>query len=194
MKHRWFMGLVAWASSSAWAAAPETSRMDTALQHYLAMERDLATYQAAHLGHHAQALEAALAAAEKKPPAGKRRARVLEQVREARRVLREGAADFASGDLERVRKHFFALSKPLIRYVGYFRASEGRYLTFFCPMKKAAWLQADATPKNPYYGKAMDKCAERVRTRGEPASLSAPPAPAPKEAPAAPPPPPTHRH
>jgi hypothetical protein len=165
-----------WLLPSYSQAASVHHLMDEALGRYLAAQRDLAADRAGVLAGHFAALDHALAKMEQtiakgaKPGGEKLRAQVVE----ARRVLREKAADFASGDLERTRQHFFALSKPLIRYVGTFRAREGRYQTFYCSMKKAAWIQTENTPANPYYGAKMLQCGDRVRTRDEPGQAPAP--------------------
>jgi Cu(I)/Ag(I) efflux system membrane fusion protein len=174
--------------------------MDEVLAHCLAMRRDLAADRAGGLAGHARGLEAALSRAGRLAASwkGEKAPFLRQHIQAALRALSEGRADFASGELERVRKQFFNLSKPLIRYVGWFRARDGRYRTFYCSMKKAAWIQEEAKPGNPYYGAKMLECGERVRTHGEPmeAPAAQPPARA-KEQPAptpAQPMPPGHRH
>jgi hypothetical protein len=184
------------------AAAPGPhGAMNEALAHYLGMRRDLAADRAGSLAAHARGLEAALARAARLAASwkGEKAPFLRQQVAGAQRALQAGRADLTSGDLERVRKQFFALSKPLIRYVGWFRAREGRYRTFHCSMKKAAWIQEEPKPGNPYFGPKMLRCGERVRTHGEPVEAPAAqpatqPAAKPAPAPAQPPLPPGHRH
>lgn len=67
-------------------------------------------------------------------------------------------------DIKAVRASFENLSNALISYLKEVDRKEGEpsitACTFYCPMAKKLWLQADKEVGNPYYGKSMLKCGE----------------------------------
>jgi hypothetical protein len=89
----------------------------------------------------------------------------------ARRLAEEGkhskdlesiaaAADRMKGtDLDALRSAFGPVSRAVAVYAE--EAELGLGL-FYCPMKKAYWLQKDDEVRNPYYGKSMLTCGEKA--------------------------------
>jgi membrane fusion protein, copper/silver efflux system len=70
--------------------------------------------------------------------------------------------------LDSIRVHFMDFSQILIESVGkYGIATEAPIYQFHCPMAKgnqgADWLQSDSVLSNPYFGKAMLTCGNRVK-------------------------------
>lgn len=164
----------------AWAAAPPTEgaahkAMDAAIPPYVAVCGALASDRGADSVAPMRALHGALKAVGNAKDESEAGRKVRAFAKAALEVFAQGQADLHSGELERVRRHLFALTKPLVRYVGWFRAGGRTWATYYCPMAKASWLQSarDAEFANPYHGQKMLRCGERVLTRGEPPSADA---------------------
>ena len=76
-----------------------------------------------------------------------------------------------AADIDTARKAFETLSNELIAVVEQFGIPETQRLyRIHCPMafdnKGADWLQADQEVRNPYFGAAMPKCGEIIKTIG----------------------------
>ena len=156
------------AASAAKPSATQTA-MDAAISRYASLCAELAADRTESLAAHVRTLQNALNAVAKGVSTDDGARKVFALAKESADVLRDQKSDLHSGDLVRVRKHFFALSKPLVRYVGWFSAGGKRWTTYYCAMAKASWLQpaSDAELANPYYGFKMLRCGEKVRMRGE---------------------------
>ena len=75
------------------------------------------------------------------------------------------AAQLSHGDIAAVRRLFGNLSQTIIKYVAKFGQPaniSGNLFTYYCPMYPGYWLQESQDAANPFYGKAMLKCAELV--------------------------------
>ncbi|MEW5944861.1 MAG: hypothetical protein AB1742_01555, partial [bacterium] len=96
-----------------------------------------------------------------------------EKDKESARVLMNILKDVAESakslakekmDLTGARSVFKELSPMVIalaeRYVP--AVERGKYNVFYCSMAEAKWLQVDEETRNPYYGKEMPACGERV--------------------------------
>lgn len=84
----------------------------------------------------------------------------LADVRASLPELEAAAGELAAAtDLETARDAFYALTKPLVRWRQ--AAGEGPEVAY-CPMKKRSWLQPGGEIGNPYYGRSMADCGERV--------------------------------
>lgn len=71
------------------------------------------------------------------------------------------AADLAgSKDLERARTTFGALSEALVPK--FLEAGIKGIDGYFCSMKNARWAQRTGSVKNPYYGKSMLTCGQKI--------------------------------
>ena len=153
--------------------APELLAMDGAVTHYVALCADLATGQLGTHAGHLRALEAALTASgkgtKKAAIAGSTGSQVAALAREASAAIAPLLEELRNGFTKALRPRLFALSKPLVRYAGRFRAGGKRWKTYYCSMAKGSWLQVanDSQPSNPYYGGKMLRCGDPVRTRGE---------------------------
>ena len=165
--------LFAWtlAASHAHAADEETPAlraMDTATGHYVALCADLGADELRTSSRQLDALARSLAAVGATRGGGVDGDRIRALAREAAAALPAAGAELRAADA-RPRKSLFALSKPFVRYVGWFRAGGKRWKTYYCSMAKGSWLQpaSDAKLANPYYGKKMLRCGDAVRTRGE---------------------------
>ncbi len=65
-----------------------------------------------------------------------------------------------AADLKAARAAFKPLSATLITAASAAKEKTGRYYEAFCPMAGAAWIQANKTIANPYYGSSMLTCGE----------------------------------
>jgi hypothetical protein len=66
-----------------------------------------------------------------------------------------------AGDLKAAREAFGPLSDAIVaaaKAEGWKDVSDAKLM--YCPMVKRQWLQADATIRNPYFGKSMLSCGE----------------------------------
>jgi len=63
-------------------------------------------------------------------------------------------------DIKTARDHFYALSKPMVRYRSLMSGDQPAVA--YCPMAKRSWLQPGTRLGNPYYGQSMPTCGELV--------------------------------
>ena len=134
--------------------AAEDKKMDDALMepvksvldHYLAIQKELAKDSIQGVGEHASAIAKAVKGDDMKmlSPDVATRAEALAKAK----------------DLKAAREADKPLSASLIKYLADNKAGKGMYHEAYCPMAKASWLQADKAIKNPYMGKAMLSCGE----------------------------------
>ena len=66
--------------------------------------------------------------------------------------------------IDHQREHFESLSGNLTNVVKNFKLNAETIFVQYCPMKKASWMSADKTIKNPYYGKQMLTCGSVTET------------------------------
>lgn len=76
-----------------------------------------------------------------------------------------------ANDLEALRSGFALLSEQMLSLQRMFGLpTEGSLYEVHCPMafdgRGASWIQSDAAVRNPYYGKSMLKCADKVEKLG----------------------------
>jgi len=67
-------------------------------------------------------------------------------------------------NLSHQREHFASLSLNMHLLAKAARLSDQPIYADYCPMKKTYWLSADATIKNPYFGKEMLTCGQVKET------------------------------
>ena len=82
----------------------------------------------------------------------------------ANALLKDASAISESKDLNRQRGSFANFSNNMILLAKSMKLSTDPIYETYCPMKKASWLSADKTIKNPYYGSAMLSCGKVVET------------------------------
>jgi hypothetical protein len=62
------------------------------------------------------------------------------------------------------REHFANFSSNFFKLAKAVKITNQPIYYSYCPMKKSYWLSADASIKNPYYGKQMLTCGEVTET------------------------------
>ena len=82
----------------------------------------------------------------------------------ANAFLKDATAISEAKDINRQRGYFANLSNNMIALAKSLKLSSAPIYEAYCPMKKASWLSADKTIKNPYYGNAMLTCGQVVQT------------------------------
>lgn len=81
--------------------------------------------------------------------------RVLDRIKESAELIQ-------GKELKEVRQQFFELSKSIQDYLKQSYTGKKTYLHYYCSMEKKSWIQAEEGAQNPYYGKAMLACGERL--------------------------------
>jgi Cu(I)/Ag(I) efflux system membrane fusion protein len=116
------------------------------LDHYLAIQKELAKDSIKGVGEHAAAISKAVKGDEMKmlSPDVAKQADTLAQAK----------------DIKKAREAFKPLSTSLVKYLADNKAGKGTYHEAYCPMAKASWLQTEKEVRNPYYGKSMLDCGE----------------------------------
>lgn len=80
-------------------------------------------------------------------------------------ALLKSATEISSEkDLEKQRQSFSTLSATMIVLAKSTKLAATPVYQQYCPMKKSAWLSAEKTVKNPYYGSSMLTCGSVVNT------------------------------
>jgi hypothetical protein len=126
--------------------APLMEPVKSVLDHYLAIQKELAKDSIKGVDQHANAIAKAVKAdGMKMLPAD---------------VAKEAETLAAAKDLKAARAADKPLSASLIKYLADNKAGKGVYHEAFCPMAKASWLQTGQAIENPYMGKAMLSCGE----------------------------------
>jgi len=130
-------------------AADEPALMEpvkSVLNHYLAIQTNLAGDSIQGLDTHAKAIAAAVNGDSMKmlPPEVAKQADTLAQAK----------------DIKAARAAFKPLSASLVKYLADKKAGKGTYHEVYCPMADASWLQTGKDIRNPYYGKEMLDCGE----------------------------------
>lgn len=69
-----------------------------------------------------------------------------------------------SKDAERQRTYFAGLSTKVYQLAKAVKLTDEAVYYDYCPMKKSYWLSADASIKNPYFGKQMLTCGKISET------------------------------
>lgn len=77
-------------------------------------------------------------------------------------AIHQAAVDFTAPDLDTARQQFFALSRPLLEYLHQHYQGDRKYFRYFCSMARRGWVQEDEEVRNPYLGRAMLTCGERI--------------------------------
>jgi hypothetical protein len=116
------------------------------LNHYLAIQTNLANDSVQGLDQHAKAIAAAVKGDKLKmlPPGVAKQAETLGQAK----------------DLKAARAAFKPFSASLIKYMADKKAGHGVYHEAYCPMADASWLQTGKEIRNPYFGKEMLDCGD----------------------------------
>jgi hypothetical protein len=88
-------------------------------------------------------------------------AKALAAIEPLGREVRRIALELASAtDLKDARTKFGALSETLVP--GFLAAGITDVEGYYCPMKKYKWVQHSGTAKNPYFGKSMLTCGQKI--------------------------------
>lgn len=129
------------------SAAEEKALMQpvkSVLDHYLAVQTELAKDSLKGVDEHANAIAKAVNDDEMKmlSPDVAKQAETLAKAKE----------------LKTAREAFKPLSTLLVKYLADNRAGKGVYYEGYCPMVKASWLQKETEVRNPYMGKSMLTC------------------------------------
>jgi len=116
------------------------------LDHYLAIQKELAKDSTKGVDEHATAIAKAVKSDDMKmlSPDVASQSETLAQAK----------------DLKAAREAFKPLSASLAKYLADNKAGIGTYHEAYCPMARANWLQTGKAIKNPYMGKAMLSCGE----------------------------------
>jgi len=69
-----------------------------------------------------------------------------------------------SKDIAHQREHFANFSANFFKLAKAIKLTRQPVYYDYCPMKKSYWLSADATIKNPYFGKQMLTCGKVTET------------------------------
>lgn len=144
-------------------AAPEhvAAQMDYIMEHYLELQRRLASDRTGDIALHALGLTSA--AEELGKHLGDPAVEVPDAVRVAAEQLRTAALQTRGTNLESDRVEFVDVSAAVRTLVTHLRPDRARWpklYIFHCPMTKGDWLQATEDKANPYYGFKMLKCGE----------------------------------
>jgi hypothetical protein len=75
-------------------------------------------------------------------------------------VVSQAEAVGKSTDIKSARAAFKPLSVTLIGAASSLKEKTGHFYEAYCPMAKAAWIQADKNVANPYFGASMLTCGE----------------------------------
>ena len=150
---RLFLALAVIAAPLVHSSAEEKKRDDalmepvkSVLDHYLAIQKELAKDSIKGVDEHANAIAKAVKGDNMKMLSPD--------------VAAQGEALAKANDLKAAREADKPLSASLIKYLADNKAGKGMYHEAYCPMVKASWLQTEKTIKNPYMGKAMLSCGE----------------------------------
>ena len=147
---RWFLA-VAVLTAPLVSFSAEDRKMDalmepvkSVLDHYLAIQKDLAKDSMKGVDEHANAIGKAVKSDDMKmlSPDVAAQAETLAKAK----------------DLKAARQAFKPLSASLVKYVADNKAGKGVYHEAYCPMARASWLQTEKEVRNPYYGKSMLDC------------------------------------
>ena len=146
---RLFLALTVFAVPRANSLAEE-KKMDDALMepvksvlnHYLAIQNELAKDSIKGVDEHANAIAKAVKGDDMKM------------------LSRDVATQARAKDLKAAREADKPLSALLIKHLADNKAGKGVYHEAYCPMVKASWLQTDRAIRNPYMGRAMLNCGE----------------------------------
>src|SRR5882724_1105135 len=150
---RLFLALTVFAVPRANSLAEE-KKMDDALMepvksvlnHYLAIQNELAKDSIKGVDEHANAIAKAVKGDDMK---------ML-----SRDVATQAETLARAKDLKAAREADKPLSALLMKYLADNKAGKGVYHEAYCPMVKASWLQTDRAIRNPYMGRAMLSCGE----------------------------------
>ena len=149
---RWFLA-VAVLTAPLVSFSADDKKMDalmepvkSVLDHYLAIQKELAKDSIKGVDEHATAIAKAVKGDDMKMLSPD--------------VAKQAETLAAARDIKQAREADKPLSASLIKYLADNKAGKGVYHEAYCPMVKASWLQTEKAIKNPYMGKAMLSCGE----------------------------------
>lgn len=146
---RWIAVGLVFALSHGVGAAASPKAADPLLGSYLVLHERLAADS-----------PAGVAAVAQKLAAEARRAATDGAEKQRLSQIAAAAGAMQGDDLETLRARFEELSRAMVAYLEAVPA-EGVGV-YYCPMKKAHWVQKAGPVKNPYYGKSMLACGNQV--------------------------------
>ncbi|MFQ5489594.1 MAG: efflux RND transporter periplasmic adaptor subunit [Phycisphaerae bacterium] len=143
------------------APAQVAAQMDYILEHYLELQKLLASDRKSGMARHALGLASASEELVKhlEDPTVK----LPPEMKSAARRLHAAALTITGARLDEDRVSFVELSAAVEALIQHARPSHQRWpklYIYHCPMSKGDWLQASESKANPYYGFKMLKCGE----------------------------------
>lgn len=130
-------------------------------EHYLALQRLLASDNTSEIPKHA--LGVASAGEELLKSLNKTEMRYKDEARRSIEELRSAALKMDGDEITADRVHFVDLSSALVSLLEHLRPDRDRWpdlYVFHCPMSKGDWIQTSKETRNPYYGFQMLNCGE----------------------------------
>jgi len=130
---------------------------------YLSIRAALADDTTAGIARDAAAISEVIAKNTKKTAAGKPATEYSASIKKI--LSNAGALKDKGSDIEAARKTFGSLSEAVVEYfkANVSTADAEKYQAFYCSMAKKPWLQkAGEKIGNPYYGKSMSDCGEKI--------------------------------
>jgi hypothetical protein len=79
-------------------------------------------------------------------------------------LVKDATSISETKDLKEQRLHFANLSNNMVVLAKAMKLGEQPVYETYCPMKKAYWLSASKTIKNPYFGSSMLTCGKVTET------------------------------
>jgi Cu(I)/Ag(I) efflux system membrane fusion protein len=135
-------------------------------EHYLALQRLLASDNTDEIAKHA--LGIASAGEELLKSLSRAELSHENQIRKAVEQIRSSALKINGNQITDDRVHFVDLSSSLVSLLEHLRPDRDRWphlYVFHCPMSKGDWIQTVREIRNPYYGFQMLKCGELQATK-----------------------------
>jgi hypothetical protein len=140
--------------------------MDHLMEHYLAVQKLLASDSTTDLARHALGLTAA--SEEMLKHVDGLDAQRKASIKAAAQKVHDAALKFKGERIADDRVHLADLSTGMVALLDHLRPDRQRWpelYVFHCPMSKGDWIQTSKDKANPYYGFAMLKCGELTATK-----------------------------
>jgi RND family efflux transporter MFP subunit len=148
------------------APARVQQELDHLTEHYLALQKLLASDTTKDVARHA--LGIAAASEEMLKHVSELEKQTGEKVAPAVRKIHDAALKISGSRIADDRVQFVDLSNGMLLLLEYMRADPQRWpklFIFHCAMSKGSWLQNSETITNPYYGFQMLRCGELKGTK-----------------------------
>ncbi len=140
--------------------------LDHITEHYLAVQKLLASDSTTDLARHALGITAA--SEEMLKHVGDLEPAQAKRIQAAARMVHDAALKLSGTRISENRVELAGLSSGMVALLNDLRPDRQRWphlYVFHCPMSKGDWVQADKEKTNPYYGFQMLKCGELKATK-----------------------------